>query len=199
MFPIHRLRVFRNWRILWRSSTPCQKWPWVSFPNSFQCWKFIACGKHMSLPMQRHINLAQHLSTFTSKPSFLGRLDMEQTLVEAQSYDMYVIYGLSSFYLQLKLKKCFVWSQMLRLYWRNDSQAGAFFGCLASPNIIFNYKLGVAKKEFWLFEASAMYTVFNLVLNWKKYRDLETQLKFYLLVQERVSSQLWFRTYSYTE
>ncbi|KAL0317336.1 UNVERIFIED_CONTAM: Vacuolar protein-sorting-associated protein 33 [Sesamum angustifolium] len=42
-----------------------------------------------SLPeMTRHINLAQHLSTFTSKPSFLGRLDMEQTLVEAQSYDM---------------------------------------------------------------------------------------------------------------
>lgn len=42
-----------------------------------------------SLPeMTRHINLAQHLSTFTSKPSFLGRLDMEQTLVEAQSYDV---------------------------------------------------------------------------------------------------------------
>ncbi|KAI3458939.1 hypothetical protein Pfo_015602 [Paulownia fortunei] len=42
-----------------------------------------------SLPeMTRHINLAQHLSTFTSKPSFLGRLDMEQTLVEAQSYDI---------------------------------------------------------------------------------------------------------------
>ncbi|KAK6136193.1 hypothetical protein DH2020_030084 [Rehmannia glutinosa] len=42
-----------------------------------------------SLPeMTRHINLAQHLSTFTSKPSFLGKLDMEQTLLEAQSYDM---------------------------------------------------------------------------------------------------------------
>lgn len=42
-----------------------------------------------SLPeMTRHINLAQHISTFTSKPSFLGRLDMEQTLVEAQSYDI---------------------------------------------------------------------------------------------------------------
>ncbi|GFS30081.1 Sec1/munc18-like (SM) proteins superfamily [Actinidia rufa] len=42
-----------------------------------------------SLPeITRHINLAQHLSTFTSKPSFLGRLDMEQTMVEAQSYDM---------------------------------------------------------------------------------------------------------------
>ncbi|KAK6933415.1 Sec1-like protein [Dillenia turbinata] len=42
-----------------------------------------------SLPeMIRHIYLAQHLSTFTSKPSFLGRLDMEHTLVEAQSYDM---------------------------------------------------------------------------------------------------------------
>ncbi|GFP96998.1 vacuolar protein-sorting-associated protein 33 homolog [Phtheirospermum japonicum] len=42
-----------------------------------------------SLPeMTRHINLAQHLSTLTSKPSFPGRLDMEQTLLEAQSYDM---------------------------------------------------------------------------------------------------------------
>ncbi|KAL3732023.1 hypothetical protein ACJRO7_028808 [Eucalyptus globulus] len=42
-----------------------------------------------SLPeMTRHINLAQHLSTFTSKPSFLARLDMEHTLVEAQSYDI---------------------------------------------------------------------------------------------------------------
>ncbi|KAK4480351.1 hypothetical protein RD792_013422 [Penstemon davidsonii] len=43
-----------------------------------------------SLPeMTRHINLAQHLTTFTSKTSFLGRLDMEQTLVEAESFDMY--------------------------------------------------------------------------------------------------------------
>ncbi|XP_060212479.1 vacuolar protein-sorting-associated protein 33 homolog [Lycium barbarum] len=42
-----------------------------------------------SLPeMTRHINLGQHLTTFTSKPSFLGRLDMEQTLVEAESYDI---------------------------------------------------------------------------------------------------------------
>ncbi|KAK3022268.1 hypothetical protein RJ639_045862 [Escallonia herrerae] len=42
-----------------------------------------------SLPeMTRHINLAQHLSTYTSKPAFLGRLDMEHTIVEAQSYDM---------------------------------------------------------------------------------------------------------------
>ncbi|KAI5575318.1 hypothetical protein BDE02_10G202800 [Populus trichocarpa] len=42
-----------------------------------------------SLPeMTRHINLAQHLSTFTSKQSFLSRLDMEQTLIEAQSYDI---------------------------------------------------------------------------------------------------------------
>lgn len=42
-----------------------------------------------SLPeMTRHINLAQQLTTFTSKPSFLGRLDMEQTLVEAESYDI---------------------------------------------------------------------------------------------------------------
>ncbi|KAK2992388.1 hypothetical protein RJ640_018307, partial [Escallonia rubra] len=42
-----------------------------------------------SLPeMTRHINLAQHLSTYTSKPAFLGRLDMEHTIVEAQSYDI---------------------------------------------------------------------------------------------------------------
>lgn len=42
-----------------------------------------------SLPeMTRHINLAQHLSTFTSKPSFLGQLDMEHTIIEAQSYDV---------------------------------------------------------------------------------------------------------------
>ncbi|KAF9676648.1 hypothetical protein SADUNF_Sadunf08G0024800 [Salix dunnii] len=42
-----------------------------------------------SLPeMTRHINLAQHLSAFTSKHSFQSRLDMEQTLVEAQSYDI---------------------------------------------------------------------------------------------------------------
>ncbi|KAG6758527.1 hypothetical protein POTOM_038882 [Populus tomentosa] len=42
-----------------------------------------------SLPeMNRHINLAQHLSTFTSKQSFLSRLDMEQTLIEAQSYEI---------------------------------------------------------------------------------------------------------------
>ncbi|WCJ42682.1 hypothetical protein M5689_023476 [Euphorbia peplus] len=42
-----------------------------------------------SLPeMTRHINLAQHLNTFTSKPSFLARLDMEHTIIEAQSYDI---------------------------------------------------------------------------------------------------------------
>ncbi|KAL9257972.1 Vacuolar protein-sorting-associated protein 33-like protein, partial [Drosera capensis] len=36
----------------------------------------------------RHINLAQHLSEFTSKPSFLGRLDIEHTIVESESYDL---------------------------------------------------------------------------------------------------------------
>lgn len=42
-----------------------------------------------SLPeMTRHINLAQHLSKFTSKPTFLGQLDMEHTIVEAQSYEI---------------------------------------------------------------------------------------------------------------
>ncbi|OMO93071.1 Sec1-like protein [Corchorus olitorius] len=41
-----------------------------------------------SLPeMTRHINLAQHLSTFTSKPSFLAKLDMEHTIIEASSYE----------------------------------------------------------------------------------------------------------------
>ncbi|KAK9126616.1 hypothetical protein Scep_015462 [Stephania cephalantha] len=42
-----------------------------------------------SLPeITRHINLAQHLSTFTSKPSFPGLLDMEQTIVEGENYDI---------------------------------------------------------------------------------------------------------------
>ncbi|XVF83091.1 hypothetical protein PTKIN_Ptkin16aG0104800 [Pterospermum kingtungense] len=42
-----------------------------------------------SLPeMTRHINLAQHLNTFTSKPSFLAKLDMEHTIIEASSYDI---------------------------------------------------------------------------------------------------------------
>ncbi|KAL4563078.1 hypothetical protein LXL04_027109 [Taraxacum kok-saghyz] len=43
----------------------------------------------MKLPTMRHINLAQHLSTLNSKPWFLGRLDMEHTIVEAERYDMY--------------------------------------------------------------------------------------------------------------
>nr|KJB74758.1 hypothetical protein B456_012G005800 [Gossypium raimondii] len=42
-----------------------------------------------SLPeMTRHINLAQHLQTFTSKPSFLAKLDMEHTIIETSSYDI---------------------------------------------------------------------------------------------------------------
>ncbi|XP_031092487.1 vacuolar protein-sorting-associated protein 33 homolog [Ipomoea triloba] len=46
-----------------------------------------------SLPeMTRHINLAQHLTQFTSKPSFLGRLDMEHTMVESESYDICMEY-----------------------------------------------------------------------------------------------------------
>ncbi|GMI78794.1 VACUOLAR PROTEIN SORTING 33 [Hibiscus trionum] len=46
-----------------------------------------------SLPeMTRHINLAQHLSTFTSKPSFLAKLDMEHTIIEASSYDICLEY-----------------------------------------------------------------------------------------------------------
>ena len=39
---------------------------------------------------QRHVNLAQHLSKFTTKQTFLSRLSMEQTLVEGQNYDAYV-------------------------------------------------------------------------------------------------------------
>lgn len=42
-----------------------------------------------SLPeITRHVNLAQHLFKITSKPSFHGRLDMEHTIVEAESYDI---------------------------------------------------------------------------------------------------------------
>ncbi|KAK9672776.1 hypothetical protein RND81_12G124100 [Saponaria officinalis] len=42
-----------------------------------------------SLPeMNRHISLAQHLSTFASKPSFLSRLEMENTIVESESYEI---------------------------------------------------------------------------------------------------------------
>ncbi|KAL5711517.1 Vacuolar protein-sorting-associated protein 33 [Ranunculus cassubicifolius] len=42
-----------------------------------------------SLPeITRHIDLAQHLSKFTSKPTFLGRLEIEQTIVEGLSYDI---------------------------------------------------------------------------------------------------------------
>ncbi|XP_050384792.1 vacuolar protein-sorting-associated protein 33 homolog [Argentina anserina] len=46
-----------------------------------------------SLPeMTRHINLAQHLTTITSKSSFLGQLDMEHTIIEAQSFDICLEY-----------------------------------------------------------------------------------------------------------
>ncbi|KAL9225224.1 hypothetical protein vseg_001173 [Gypsophila vaccaria] len=42
-----------------------------------------------SLPeMNRHISLAQHLSTFASKPSFLSRLEMENTIVESESFEI---------------------------------------------------------------------------------------------------------------
>ncbi|MQM08618.1 hypothetical protein Taro_041474 [Colocasia esculenta] len=42
-----------------------------------------------SLPeVSRHINLAQHLFAFTSKASFSGRLDIEQTILECQAYDI---------------------------------------------------------------------------------------------------------------
>ncbi|KAL4191165.1 hypothetical protein AMTRI_Chr07g28360 [Amborella trichopoda] len=42
-----------------------------------------------SLPeMTKHINLAQELSKHTTKPSFLGRLDIEHTIVDGQSYEI---------------------------------------------------------------------------------------------------------------
>ncbi|KAJ4834633.1 Vacuolar protein-sorting-associated protein 33 [Turnera subulata] len=42
-----------------------------------------------SLPeMNRHINLAQHLTTFTSESSFLAQLDMEHTIIESQSFEL---------------------------------------------------------------------------------------------------------------
>lgn len=37
--------------------------------------------------MTRHTNLAQHLSTFTTKTSFLNRLGVEQSLVEGRNFD----------------------------------------------------------------------------------------------------------------
>lgn len=44
--------------------------------------------KIQSLPeMTRHVNLAQHLSTFTTRPAFLQRLSMEQSLVEGRNAD----------------------------------------------------------------------------------------------------------------
>lgn len=39
---------------------------------------------------QRHIHIAEHLAKYTSKPKFLSRLNMEQTLVEGENYDAYV-------------------------------------------------------------------------------------------------------------
>ncbi|KAI3941833.1 hypothetical protein MKW92_020374 [Papaver armeniacum] len=38
--------------------------------------------------LQGHIDLTQHLATFTSKPSFSGKLDMDRTIVEGESYDI---------------------------------------------------------------------------------------------------------------
>ncbi|XP_078427603.1 sec1/munc18-like (SM) proteins superfamily [Wolffia australiana] len=38
--------------------------------------------------ISRHVNLAQHLFTFTSKPSFSARLDIEQTILEGEAYDI---------------------------------------------------------------------------------------------------------------
>ncbi|PRQ21275.1 putative sec1-like protein [Rosa chinensis] len=49
--------------------------------------------KMHSLPeVTRHINLAKHLMTFTSKISFRGLLDVEQTIVETESFDICLDY-----------------------------------------------------------------------------------------------------------
>ncbi|XP_020261402.1 vacuolar protein-sorting-associated protein 33 homolog [Asparagus officinalis] len=46
-----------------------------------------------SLPeIARHVNLAQHLQTFTSKPSFHARLDIEQTMLELQNFEICLEY-----------------------------------------------------------------------------------------------------------
>ncbi|CAL5035573.1 unnamed protein product [Urochloa decumbens] len=42
-----------------------------------------------SLPeIARHVHLAQHLQSFTGKPSFHARLDIEQTILEVQNFEM---------------------------------------------------------------------------------------------------------------
>ena len=64
------------------------------FRDQYVCFQLILI--FWNLLLQRHINLAQHLSTFTSKPAFLGQLDMEHTIVEAQSYDMWAQFLLLS-------------------------------------------------------------------------------------------------------
>ena len=64
------------------------------FRDLYVCFQLILI--FWNLLLQRHINLAQHLSTFTSKPAFLGQLDMEHTIVEAQSYDMWAKFLLLS-------------------------------------------------------------------------------------------------------
>ncbi|RRT35453.1 hypothetical protein B296_00028420, partial [Ensete ventricosum] len=37
--------------------------------------------------LQRHVNLAHHLQSFTCKPSFHARLDIEQTILELQNFE----------------------------------------------------------------------------------------------------------------
>jgi len=42
-----------------------------------------------SLPeIARHVHLAQHLQSFTGKPSFHARLDIEQTILEVQNFEI---------------------------------------------------------------------------------------------------------------
>nr|CAB3473428.1 unnamed protein product [Digitaria exilis] len=42
-----------------------------------------------SLPeIARHVHLAQHLQSFTGKPSFHARLDIEQTILEVQNFEL---------------------------------------------------------------------------------------------------------------
>ncbi|AQK96096.1 Vacuolar protein-sorting protein 33 [Zea mays] len=62
-----------------------------------------------SLPeIARHVHLAQHLQSFTGKPSFHARLDIEQTILEVQNFEMREIlhsYGFEHMHLLYNLEK----------------------------------------------------------------------------------------------
>ncbi|KAG2634058.1 hypothetical protein PVAP13_2NG231900 [Panicum virgatum] len=43
---------------------------------------------HLLPEIARHVHLAQHLQSFTGKPSFHARLDIEQTILEVQNFEI---------------------------------------------------------------------------------------------------------------